>query len=51
MTQKHIRNQAKYERQTVEDLENLPPMSGTQKGVLALAAVFVAVMLVYFFVL
>lgn len=37
----------RYREQTEEDLENIPPMGGVQKAVLAAAAVLLAVFVAY----
>lgn len=37
----------RYREQTEEDLENVPPMSGMQKAVLAAAAVILAAVVAY----
>ena len=50
MARNMTEDQDKYVNQTEEDLNSVPPMSGMQKGVLALAAVFVLVVLAYIFV-
>ncbi|MDO4591153.1 MAG: hypothetical protein Q4B35_07175 [Slackia sp.] len=37
----------RYREQTEEDLENIPPMSGMQKAILAAAAVVLAAIIAY----
>ena len=50
MARKTAQDQTEYVVQTEEDLKSVPPMSGMQKGVLALAGVFVLAILAYIFI-